>query len=195
LIGWNALHLLGLFAFNKNIMAIIKSQVIVLSEIEVCDNIVLGNNGNLLTYEEIDYLKHQISITESLYAKEKITNSDIVETNSYLNKRQLENTLLNNKKHIQSINNRGIIYLLINNQNFLYKIGITKNIIKRLSQIKSASGFDISVVHYHSDIIQYTDIELEMHKYWKDKRKIGEWFDLSKDDVLIFKNWFNIKNK
>jgi len=176
-------------------MAIIKSQVIVLSEIEVCDNIVLGNNGNLLTYEEIDYLKHQISITESLYAKEKITNSDIVETNSYLNKRQLENTLLNNKKHIQSINNRGIIYLLINNQNFLYKIGITKNIIKRLSQIKSASGFDISVVHYHSDIIQYTDIELEMHKYWKDKRKIGEWFDLSKDDVLIFKNWFNIKNK
>jgi len=176
-------------------MAIIKSQVIVLSEIEVCDNIVLGNNGNLLTYEEIDYLKHQISITESLYAKEKITNSDIVETNSCLNKRQLENTLLNNKKHIQSINNGGIIYLLINKQNFLYKIGITKNITKRLSQIKSASGFDISVVHYHNDILQYTDIELEMHKYWKDKRKIGEWFDLSEDDVLIFKNWFDIKNK
>jgi len=74
------------------------------------------------------------------------------------------------------------IYIIKNENNF-YKIGVAKNINKRINAIKTQSTHKIQVIFISKQIYNALKIESAIHKKYKLKRIIGEWFELNEDDV------------
>lgn len=71
-------------------------------------------------------------------------------------------------------------------ENGLFKIGKTTNIDNRLQQIKSANPiqcFLVGLIEAKDDNLD--KLERLLHKMFKDKRIRGEWFALSKNDLLL----------
>lgn len=80
---------------------------------------------------------------------------------------------------------QGYVYI-IESELGVYKIGRTKNVAARISQLK-ALPFKIELVH---SIACEDDLkcEQELHEKFKDKRKTGEWYELTKVDIEFLKS-------
>ncbi|MFF2080591.1 GIY-YIG nuclease family protein [Kitasatospora sp. NPDC058162] len=70
-----------------------------------------------------------------------------------------------------------IVYAIGSSTSPLVKIGITKNLPKRLLQIRTMSPLLLSVIWQH----ETEDLQLEnkLHRHFADRRRHGEWFDFS----------------
>lgn len=68
-------------------------------------------------------------------------------------------------------------YIILDKATRLYKIGKTQNIKKRLATL-GTSNINLSLV-----LITELD-ERFLHKLFKDKRIVKEWFGLTKEDIL-----------
>ena len=82
-----------------------------------------------------------------------------------------------------------VVYV-IENENKLTKIGITKRTKKRFSNIQSSSGYKIINCFYTKDM--QTDLARKtkraLHKYFSNNKKLGDWFNISfsiAKDMLI----------
>ncbi len=75
------------------------------------------------------------------------------------------------------------VYLLESGERF--KIGYTKNIKKRLRQLRTGSPFDIRLVH-SLEAEQPQALEKQFHDRFAKKRIRGEWFRLDAADVREF---------
>ncbi|MER8103884.1 GIY-YIG nuclease family protein [Kitasatospora sp. NPDC094016] len=78
-----------------------------------------------------------------------------------------------------------IVYAIGSSASTLVKIGITKNLSRRLLQIRTMSPLLLSVIWQH----ETEDLQLEnkLHRHFADRRKHGEWFDfggLTADQAL-----------
>jgi len=78
-----------------------------------------------------------------------------------------------------------VVYLLQSVHGF--KIGRSKDVVKRISQIKSANPSEITLI-LTLDFRNCVKQEKWIHNKFKEKKISGEWFDLSPDDYewLIF---------
>jgi hypothetical protein len=78
----------------------------------------------------------------------------------------------------------GYVYLMKSGR--FYKIGSSRNVERRNYEIGIKLPEDINILHKIR-----TDDPIGIENYWhnrfKDKRKQGEWFDLSKEDISGFK--------
>lgn len=83
------------------------------------------------------------------------------------------------------------LYLMMSEFN-IYKIGISSNINRRKSQLRSASGCDIDVIGiWNCGTSKRTrHIEKLLHIAFSSYRKSGEWFDFKGQDGLILINKF-----
>ncbi len=85
------------------------------------------------------------------------------------------------------------LYVILNKDSGLCKIGITNNVKERLRTLTNQSGCDLHLLfdvwfeclYDESNIIA----ESYLHKYFKDKRKSGEWFSLSPRDLVLIRYW------
>ena len=117
-------------------------------------------------YRELEFNKKLISRNLLQFLKESISN------------KYHKGTFSQKEKSI------GSVYFMGNKEVNRVKIGFTANDVKkRLSSIRSSSGCDIEVLavfypNYHSGRF----LEKSLHKYYKDKRVLGEWFDLNGSD-------------
>jgi len=73
-------------------------------------------------------------------------------------------------------------YLLYNPITGLTKIGNTINIITRKKQIEAQAGMEFILEYLVKE-----DLETMLHRRFKDLRIIGEWFNLSEDDIKFIK--------
>lgn len=168
------------------------SEFTLLSPITIFNKTVLSNNGYLLSYEEINELKGELQKLADLYEKEGVTTFDIIETNIDLKANRFKELLIPKSENSISYHKKGIVYLIKKSKSKLYKIGITRNISNRVSQLQSSSGEKMEVIFYHSDVENYSDVELSIHNFFKNRRVLGEWFQLNNSDIKVFRNWFNI---
>lgn len=77
------------------------------------------------------------------------------------------------------------VYLLRLSENSYYKIGITKNINKRIKQLQTGNAEDIYLVESYES--KYASkIEKALHNFYTHKKKINEWFELSIEDEYYF---------
>lgn len=68
----------------------------------------------------------------------------------------------------------------------LYKIGISQNVKRRASNIRTASGFDIEILSvWNTGNRDAKSIESAVHEHLKDFRIIGEWFKFSEDYSVV----------
>jgi Meiotically up-regulated gene 113 len=85
----------------------------------------------------------------------------------------------------------GYVYLVRHGSRQEYKIGRTNNPIRREGELRTELPEQLQPVHKIA-----TDDPAGIEKYWhsrfSEKRKNGEWFALSADDVQAFKRWRKI---
>ena len=79
----------------------------------------------------------------------------------------------------------GIVYLL-SNGNGHYKIGVTKGkISNRIKQLQTGNSSKIECLHEYATPY-YRKVEITLHNNYVSKRLEGEWFNLTKEDILDF---------
>lgn len=81
----------------------------------------------------------------------------------------------------------GKVYLLNSWGNEVFKVGITKGeIAKRIKQLNTGNSSEIVLVNYYESE-NYRKIENLLHKHYKTTHQRGEWFALSSENVIGFK--------
>ena len=88
------------------------------------------------------------------------------------------------KKETLEATNLGFVYLIKSGK--YYKIGRSNNADRRAYELRLQLPEEVKVIHK----IKTDDpigIEEYWHKRFKEKRKGGEWFELTRQDVEIFK--------
>lgn len=85
------------------------------------------------------------------------------------------------------------IYLIKAQEIYLYKIGITKNIKRRLKQLQTGCPFQLELVTLYEPSNFVTKIEKILHRSFACYKKSsdlyelqGEWFDLPSNVVFDF---------
>ncbi len=85
----------------------------------------------------------------------------------------------------------GFVYLIKHGSRHEYKIGKTFNPVRREGEIILQLPEKVQPVHY----IKTDDpsgVEAYWHSRFSNKRKEGEWFELTPSDVRVFKRWKRI---
>lgn len=80
---------------------------------------------------------------------------------------------------------KGYVYLICDGEYF--KIGVTKSDIKkRLQKLQTGNSDDLWIRDWYETDMPFK-IENSLHKKYFAKKIKNEWFDLSADDVIHFK--------
>ena len=85
-----------------------------------------------------------------------------------------------------------IVYFIRNKYNGLLKIGKTNDLQRRINEIESCFNFlgldtnelVVEAISYCPYGMNNGKVETYYHNLFKEKRKIGEWFDVSYDELL-----------
>jgi hypothetical protein len=81
----------------------------------------------------------------------------------------------------KELEEKRLIYLILNKRNGLYKIGLSINPVIREKTLQSEEP-EIEVINTYKGGFK---IEREIHSTFKDKRVRGEWFKLNSDDLEL----------
>lgn len=82
--------------------------------------------------------------------------------------------------------NKKYVYLLKTPEN-IYKIGVTKDVDKRIKSLQTGSADKITLVDKFLSNYPFK-IESTLHRKYNDSKIKGEWYHLTKDDVNNFQN-------
>ena len=85
-----------------------------------------------------------------------------------------------------------VVYFIRNKYNGLLKIGKTNDLQRRINEIESCFNFlgldtnelAVEAISYCPYGMNNGKVETYYHNLFKEKRKIGEWFDVSYDELL-----------
>lgn len=84
------------------------------------------------------------------------------------------------------IMSKGLVYLICDPANDLFKIGLTKTTSKkRLKQLQTGNGTELHIVHLHQTQYPYR-IENMLHNHFHSKNVMNEWYELNLNDVNNF---------
>lgn len=89
-----------------------------------------------------------------------------------------ETNWIENKKTLYKNKN---LYILKNEIGRI-KIGISENVEQRVKALSNSAGMKIDILR----VINFNgNLEWQLHKHFKEKRYIGEWFDLDSNDIEL----------
>lgn len=77
------------------------------------------------------------------------------------------------------------VYLINQSDSSLYKIGLSENPNKRRKQLQTANGVQLDLIKQFKTEFGFK-LEKSLHRHFKPKQTIGEFFDLEDKDVSEF---------
>lgn len=77
------------------------------------------------------------------------------------------------------------IYLIQSLDNGYYKIGVSKNPLKRLKQLKTGNSSELKLIYTYPSKYAHK-IEKTIHNLFLYSKKEGEWFDICISEVTTF---------
>lgn len=188
---------------EKEIKKIIETAVKILFETQVDSNIRLALF--LTDYTDNDSFKNYINLCECSLIIAELGNAEIakkcLEIAEYMifktNNRgyekihyaimttmvELAKTHFDLKKPERPNTKDKYLYVL-EFTNATIKIGITKEKVKRLKAISSASGMNITRNFFTEKINNVQDLETDLHRFFKSKRLNGEFFSVPFDEAV-----------
>jgi len=92
---------------------------------------------------------------------------------------------------IKDIDNVAGVYIIKNQNTKKYKIGITKNLKKRIKQFSTGNPENIKIV-YFIKTKHYKSLEVHLHEIFKNYRIGGEWFNFSDEKLSEIENNFEL---
>lgn len=88
-----------------------------------------------------------------------------------------------------SMAKEGFVYLICDNSNDCFKIGMTKQSLeKRIKELQTGNSTELFVSAYHKTKYPYT-VEKMLHNKFSNKHKLNEWFDLKLNDITKFNEY------
>lgn len=80
---------------------------------------------------------------------------------------------------------RRYVYLMESTRTKEYKIGVSKDPYKRKKALETGHGAPLTIQHlFHTDFP--FAVEMQLHQYFDNQRKDGEFFELTTEDVERF---------
>jgi hypothetical protein len=137
-----------------------------------------NSQGEIMSMLELKSMISFLTDTINNFNEDKSIKEEIAETYRYINKEYIP--LESNKKP-----RVGHVYLM-HGENNRYKIGYSKNVIRRISELKLSSCENHTLVHSYL-ISEPMVEEKRLHSMFKDNRKHSEWFELSDNDIAYIK--------
>lgn len=132
--------------------------------------------GEILLKSEWEELR-----TKTDLSYESETDGSISEYNDYLHEeREKAHETRRSFQSKRSIDRSGFVYIA--ESGGVYKIGMTKNPQKRMSQISPLLPHPINIIHVR-EVDDCSRAESFLHEKYASKRLNGEWFALSEDDI------------
>ena len=86
----------------------------------------------------------------------------------------------------QDNRNRQFVYVIENSDNGAIKIGVANDPEKRLAQLQTGSVSELCLVYQSYICSNAFNIESQVHQHFRDKHIRGEWYAVSKDDVIAY---------
>jgi hypothetical protein len=81
---------------------------------------------------------------------------------------------------------KGYVYLICDNKNEVFKIGVTKKSIdKRIKELQTGNATELFISKYHESEYPYM-VENMLHSHFNVNKVLNEWFELSADNVNKF---------
>lgn len=86
---------------------------------------------------------------------------------------------------------KGFVYLICDNKNEVFKIGLTKKPIeKRIKELQTGNSTELFVTSFHETDYPYL-IESILHRMYRKNNVLNEWFELDDKDVINFNKTCN----
>lgn len=79
----------------------------------------------------------------------------------------------------------GYVYLIEDTNNNIYKIGVTKNLKKRLQNLQTGNSNQISIKYTYKTEYPFR-IEQMLHNKFNEYKELNEWYNLPKSVVSNF---------
>lgn len=136
---------------------------------------------NKITFDSRFGKKNEKLLKIIEYCSRREGMADVIEICLPLLKSEKETT---EEKEVLEVANFGFVYLMKSGKH--YKIGRSNDADRRAYELKILMPEKLELIHK----IKTDDpigIEEYWHKRFKDKRKNGEWFELTRQDIEIFK--------
>ena len=105
-----------------------------------------------------------------------------------MNQKHKMNTLISPmylQNNPYAIDNIGLCVYFISDGEYT-KIGIAESLQKRLKGLQTANArklYPLYVVKVNRPAEAHA-LEIKLHKFFRDKNTIGEWFDITEDDIM-----------
>lgn len=132
-------------------------------------------SGHYLSHKEWEQVKEDIDEFYETYTKDAIivANKEFEEYKDSLIPEGF--TKVSSKKNNPS-------YLYVIKAGKYYKIGYTSKLESRMKSIQTGNYNKIELIKKFF-LYNYSEVERVLHEEFDEGRKVGEWFDLSEDDL------------
>ena len=133
---------------------------------------------------QVEAMKRNVSDT----LKEKVFNGEITTHKEY---KELQKELKSKINSTKNIKKQEILYI-VSHKGFegFYKIGVTSDLSQRVAVFETASPLGVEIL-YNRKTDSVRSVESIVHKKYEDKRRNGEWFELSKEELDEVKQYLD----
>lgn len=143
-----------------------------------------SSSGFLMPIREIKKIVSFLEYTIENFDEKKSIENEIKDIKEWIEYKK--KPIIKEEKKVKE----GYVYLVIG-ENGRYKIGCSRDVEKRIQQLKTSSCENHELVYKFKCKNPY-EKEQELHEKFNNKRVHSEWFELTKQDVQFIKG---IKNE